>query len=162
MKSRWTAAFAGLAIIASVVSLSALTHFATVTGTVTSSDGVSVPNATVVATNQGTQVAYTAVSNDEGLYTIAALPIGTYVVTAQAQTFRPFETNPIKLESGQNARIDISLAVGTTEKVEVTAVSPILQTQNAVVGRSSRRRQSRECRSTAATSPSWRSCSRVS
>ena len=34
------------------------------------------------------------------------------MVTAQAQTFRPFQTNPIKLESGQNARIDISLAVG--------------------------------------------------
>jgi len=124
----------GLAIIASAVSLSAQTHFASVTGTVTSSDGASVPKVKVVATNQDTQVTYNAVSNDEGLYTITALPIGTYVVTAQAQTFRPFQTNPIKLESGQNARIDISLAVGTTENVEVTAVSPILQTQNAVVG----------------------------
>ena len=134
MKRRCSAAFVGLAIIASAVSLSAQTHFASVTGTVTSSDGVSVPKVKVVATNQDTQVTYTAVSNDEGLYTITALPIGTYVVTAQAQTFRPFQTNPIKLESGQNARIDISLAVGTTENVEVTAVSPILQTQNAVVG----------------------------
>jgi len=124
----------GLAIAAFSVSLHAQAHFASVTGTVTSSDGVSVSKVKVVATNQDTQVTYAATSNDEGLYTISALPIGTYVVKAQAQSFRPFETNPIKLESGQNARIDISLAVGTTEQVEVTAVSPILQTENAVVG----------------------------
>jgi len=51
MKRRCTAVFVGLAIIASAVSLHAQTHFASVTGTVTSSDGVSVPNAKVVATN---------------------------------------------------------------------------------------------------------------
>ena len=62
------------------------------------------------------------------------MPLGTYVIKARAQTFRPFATNPIKLESGQDARIDITLTVGVTEQVEVTAVSPILQTQNAVVG----------------------------
>ena len=68
------------------------------------------------------------------MYTIAALPIGTYVVRVNAQNFRRFETNPIKLETGQTARVDIALQVGATEKVEVTGVTPILQTQDAVVG----------------------------
>ena len=134
MKRRCTAVLAALAIAVGSATLQAQTHFASLTGTVASSDGVSVPNVKVVATNQDTQVAYTATSNDQGIYTITALPLGTYVVRAQAQTFRPFETNPIKLESGQEARVDISLTLGTTEQVEVTAVSPILQTQNAVVG----------------------------
>ena len=48
------------------VSLHAQTHFASFTGTVTSSDGVPVPNVEVVATNQATQVTYTARSNDRG------------------------------------------------------------------------------------------------
>jgi hypothetical protein len=134
MRKRRTAVLVLCAIAAGWVSLHAQTHFASVTGTVTSSDGVSVANVEVVATNQDTQVAYTATSNDQGLYTITALPIGTYVVKAQAPNFRPFETNPIKLESGQNARVDVSLTVGTSEQVEVTAISPILQTQDAVVG----------------------------
>ena len=134
MKHRRTAVLVLFAIAAAWVSLHAQTHFASVTGTVSSSDGVTVPNVEVIATNQDTQVAYTATSNDQGLYTITALPIGTYVVKATAQTFRPFETNAIKLESGQNARIDITLTVGLAEQVEVTAVSPILQTQDAVVG----------------------------
>ena len=121
-------------ISAGWVSLEAQAHFASLTGTITSTDGLPVPNVEVVATNEATQVTYTAKSNDQGLYTISALPIGTYVVKAQAPNFRLFQTNPIKLESGQNARVDIALAVGATEQVEVTAVSPILQTQDAVVG----------------------------
>src|SRR5262249_29332652 len=134
MIRRCRAVIVALAILASSASPYAQTHFASFTGTITSSDGVAVPNVKVVATNQDTQVTYTATSNDQGLFNITALPIGTYVVTAEAPNFRSFRTNPIKLESGQNARVDISLAVGGTEKVEVTAVSPILQTQNAVVG----------------------------
>jgi hypothetical protein len=133
MKPR-TAVLVSFGIVAAWVSLGAQAHFASVTGAITSTDGVSVPNVEVVATNQDTQVTYTATSNDEGLYTITALPIGTYVVRAQASNFRPFETNPIRLESGQNARLDITLTVGGAEQVEVTAVSPILQTQDAVVG----------------------------
>ena len=121
-------------ISAGWVSLEAQAHFASLTGTITSTDGLPVPNVEVVATNEATQVTYTAKSNDQGLYTISALPIGTYVVKAQAPNFRQFQTNPIKLESGQSARVDITLAVGATERVEVTAVSPILQTQDAVVG----------------------------
>jgi Carboxypeptidase regulatory-like domain len=116
------------------IPLGAQAHFASFTGTITSSDGLSVPDVEVVATNEATQVKYTAKSNDQGLYTISALPIGTYVVRATAAQFRPFQTNAIRLESGQTARIDITLAVGAAEQVEVTAVSPILQTQNAVVG----------------------------
>jgi hypothetical protein len=114
--------------------LAAQTQFASFTGSVNSTDGNPVPGVTVVATNEATQVTYTAVSNEQGLYTIAALPIGTYKVRADAQNFRPFETSAIKLESGQTARVDIALSVGATEKVEVTGVTPILQTQDAVVG----------------------------
>jgi hypothetical protein len=116
------------------ISLGAQAHFASFTGTVLGSDGNPVVDAEVVATNEATQVAYTARSNDQGLYTIAALPIGTYVVRVSAPNFRPFETNPIKLETGQTARVDIPLQVGATEKVEVTGITPILQTQDAVVG----------------------------
>src|SRR6266540_3933658 len=136
MKTRsFRTAFAlSFMISAGWVSVGAQARFASFTGTVTSSDGLSVPNVEVVATNEATQVKYTAKSNDEGLYTISALPIGTYVVRAQASQFRPFQTNAITLESGQTARVDIMLAVGATERVEVTAVSPILQTQDAVVG----------------------------
>src|SRR3990170_1098774 len=136
MKTRsFLTAFAlSFLISAGSVSVGAQAHFASFTGTITSIDGLSVPNVEVVATNEATQVKYTAKSNDQGLYTISALPLGTYVVRAQAPQFRPFQTNAIRLESGQTARVDITLTVGATETVEVTDVAPILQTQDAVVG----------------------------
>jgi len=125
---------AAVTLLAGVSPLAGQTQFASFTGSVTSTDGNPVPGVPVVATNEATQVTYTAISNDQGLYTITALPIGTYKVRAQAQNFRPFETSVIKLESGQTARVDIALSVGATENVEVTGVAPILQTQDAVVG----------------------------
>jgi hypothetical protein len=135
MRNRlWALCVSLSVVLLSFVVLSAQTQFASFTGTITSSDGNPVPNVAVTATNQATQVTYTATSNDEGLYTITALPIGTYKVVAQAQNFQPFETNPIRLESGQTARVDVTLQVGATEKVEVSGVTPILQTQDAVVG----------------------------
>ncbi len=124
-----------IALVLSPIALNAQTNFASFTGTVTGTDGSVLPGATIVATNVATQVAHTATSNEQGLYTISALPIGTYKVQAELQGFQKFETNEIKLESGQNARVDITLQVGGFEQnVEVSGVTPILQTQNAVVG----------------------------
>ena len=117
------------------VPLLAQSQFAGLTGTVISKDGNPLPKVELVATNQATQVTYTGRSNDAGLYTISALPIGTYKLRAQAPSFQTYETNPIKLESGQTARVDITMQIGAvTENVEVTGVAPILQTQDAVVG----------------------------
>ena len=110
----------------------------------------------VVATNLDTQVTYTAKSNSDGLYTIPALPIGNYKVRAQAQGFQAYETNPIRLESGQNARVDITLQVGFEQSIEVTGVTPILQTQDAVVGDVVSGTTIEACLSTGATSRSSR------
>ncbi|PYQ95748.1 MAG: hypothetical protein DMF97_16505, partial [Acidobacteria bacterium] len=74
-----------LLVLLGGVSLGAQTHFASFTGTISGTDGRPVPNVEVVATNVATQVTYTARSNDQGLYTISALPIGAYKVRAQAQ-----------------------------------------------------------------------------
>jgi hypothetical protein len=129
------AALAAFSVNLSVPSLlPAQTQFASFTGTVTSKDGEPVANVEVVATNVATQVTHSAKSNERGIYTITALPIGEYRVRAQAQGFQAYETNPIRLESGQNARLDIPMTLGITESVEVTGISPILQTQDAVVG----------------------------
>ncbi|PYQ00592.1 MAG: TonB-dependent receptor, partial [Acidobacteria bacterium] len=116
------------------VPLLAQTQFASFTGIVSSKDGNPLPNVDLVATNQATQVAYTAKSNEAGVYTISALPIGTYKVRATAPNFQAYETNPIKLESGQSARVNITMQLGVAENIEVVGVAPILQTQDAVVG----------------------------
>jgi Carboxypeptidase regulatory-like domain/TonB dependent receptor len=123
-----------LLLLAGGVSLGAQTHVSSFTGTISDSNGKPIPDVVLVATNTATQVTYTARTNNQGLYTISPLPIGTYKIRAQAQGFQVNETNPITLESGQHARVDMTMQTGFEEKVEVTGLTPILQTQNAVVG----------------------------
>jgi hypothetical protein len=117
------------------VTLAAQTLFASVTGTIVNKgDGTPIADVDIVATNVATQVTYPGKTNSEGIYTISALPIGSYKVRAQVQGFQPQETNVIRLESGQIARLDIQMQLGLEQAVEVTGVAPILQTQDAVVG----------------------------
>ena len=108
---------------------------ASLTGTVSDNTGAVLTRAAVVAVNRSTGVEYPTKSNDAGVYTITGLPIGPYVVRAEAPGFKSLNTNPITLEGGQTARVNLKLEVGAvTEEIQVTGVNPILQTENAVVG----------------------------
>jgi len=80
----------------------AQTGAASLTGLVTDQSGAAVPGVTVVATNQATNVEYTAVSNASGNYDILSVPIGRYVVKAtlsgfKTTTMRPMTSRPSKL-----------------------------------------------------------------
>lgn len=121
-------------IVAAASGAWAQSGLATVTGIVTDTQGAAVPGVLVTATNTATSVPYTGVSNDAGVYTINAMPIGAYQVKVELQGFKSVTIN-VAVSAGQTARVDATLEVGSlTESVEVTATSAILQTENAVVG----------------------------
>ena len=105
------------------------------TGTVTDNSGAILKAVDVVAVSKGTGVEYPTKTNDAGVYTITGLQQGSYVIRADAQGFKKTATNPITLEVGQTARVNLKLELGAmTEQVEVVGVNPILQTENATVG----------------------------
>jgi len=113
----------------------AQTGAASLTGIVNDQSGAAVPGATVTATNQATNVAYTALSNEAGTYTITSVPVGMYVVKAELSSFKTATTKPMQLEAMQIARVDFKLELGTlAETVEVTGESSVLQTETATVG----------------------------
>ena len=117
------------------LSAGAQTGAASLTGLVSDQSGATVPGATVTATNQATNVTYTAVSNQAGNYTVTSLPVGTYVVKAELSSFKTAATKPIQLEAMQIARIDFKLELGAlAETVEVSGESQVLQTESATVG----------------------------
>src|SRR5438034_1670075 len=103
----------------------AQTGAASITGLLTDQSGAAAPGVTVTATNQATNVAYTAVSNETGSYTITSVPVGTYVVKAALTGFKTATTKPIQLDAKQIARLDFKLAVGSLEDtIQVTAAAP--------------------------------------
>src|SRR5512144_915241 len=113
----------------------AQTGAGSITGLITDETGGALPGVTITATNQGTSVTYTAVSNAAGNYTIATLPVGSYTVKAELTGFRTTTTAAFALEAKQIARLDFKMTVGgLQETVQVEGVSPILQTETPTVG----------------------------
>ena len=62
--------------------------YAALTGVVTDQNGAIIQGATVTATNKGTNLSRTAATNDDGVYTIANLPVGEYNVKFEAKNFK--------------------------------------------------------------------------
>ncbi|HYO82232.1 MAG TPA: TonB-dependent receptor, partial [Bryobacteraceae bacterium] len=110
---------------------------ATLIGTVSDSSGAVVPNASITVTETATNIPRKAATNEEGLYTIPFLPPGTYRVEAEAGGFKRISRDNVELRATVSTRIDLQLEPGqVSETVEVTAETPLLQTDRAEVSRS--------------------------
>src|SRR2546422_5994222 len=108
---------------------------ATLSGTVSDISKALIPGVEVTATNTGTGVAATAVTNESGTYRFPSLQPGSYEVKAslagfQTQTFR------LALGTAQQIVQNFALQVGAvTQAVEVTtAADTLLTTSSASVG----------------------------
>ena len=108
---------------------------ASITGTVTDPSGAAVPGATVTATSQERGIAYTAQTNESGLYRISQLPAGSYDLKIEKTGFAVATHPAFVLTVNQVARIDVTMKVGQiSETVEVTGAAPVMQTQTTEVG----------------------------
>jgi len=107
----------------------------TITGVVTDAQQARVPNAEIVATRVGTNISYRTTSAEDGTYTLANLPVGTYEVTAQAPGFKQFRRTGVVLEVAQRLRLDIALELGAvTETVTVTGEVSRVQVEQSSLG----------------------------
>jgi hypothetical protein len=119
----------------------AQTGLATVTGIVADNSGGSVPGVTVTATNQATNVDYTGITTEAGVFTITGAPIGEYLIKVELSGFKSVQSK-VTLSAGQTARVDFKMEVGAVEeRLEVVATGAVLQTENAVVGSKLEREQ---------------------
>lgn len=103
---------------------------ATITGTVTDPSGLVVAGVPIEAKNVDTGAQYTAATTSAGNYAISSLPVGNYVLTAQAPGFKTYTHTNLALAAGQVLREDIPLQVGATaESVTVQAEASLLKTE---------------------------------
>ena len=101
---------------------------ATIVGQVTDQSGGVLPGVTVTATSPALQVPeLSVVTNEEGEYRLAPLPIGVYQVVFDLAGFRPVQREEVRLGVGFTARIDVSLGLASVaETVTVSAASPVV------------------------------------
>lgn len=91
-------------------------------GVVTDAKGAVIAGATIEATNQETGEKRTAVTSDNGAYTIPNLTVGLYTVNATASGFATTTVKDVKVSVAFTAPADIVLnPAGAAETVTVTA-----------------------------------------
>ncbi len=107
----------------------------TIRGTVTDASGRGVPNAQVSVNSVETGLSLNAATNAEGAYVFPPLRAGGYAVSVSAAGFTKETRSGVTLDVQQNAVVDFELKPGeVSTTVEVSAGSPLLQTQEASVG----------------------------
>ena len=113
----------------------AQTPSAEITGVVTDASGATISGASVTVTNPQTGLSRAGRTNDAGVYSIPALPPGTYNVRVENTGFSSQSRTGVELQTSQVASLDFSLQVGNvTETVEVTTGAPVLDTETTSVG----------------------------
>src|SRR5207244_11303258 len=94
-----------------------------------------VPGATISLLNTGTGVASTKATDGHGNFEFFTVPIGVYKLTAELSGFTPAVADQVRVNIGARQRVDLVLgAAGVSEAVEVTAVSPLLETESSQRG----------------------------
>jgi hypothetical protein len=130
---RWTIA----ALLLLTPSAPAMAQFetATVVGTVRDTTGAVVPGTTVTLTNTATGIAVKRTTGGEGSYEFLTVKDGVYIITAEQAGFSMALVDNVQVEVGARLRVDLQMPVGQlTEKVVVTASSPLLETESSQRG----------------------------
>jgi hypothetical protein len=108
---------------------------ASLLGHVTDESGAAVPGAQVTITNAGTNETRTTETDASGNYVVPQLLPGEYTLSVELTGFKKEIRKGIVLETGQEARIDVSLKVGSVaETIEVSAESPLIQSESMAIG----------------------------
>lgn len=94
-----------------------------------------IPSAKVEIRNLETGVVLRTQANDAGNYLVRNLIPGSYRLDVTVEGFKSYSRQPLEVRVGDVLSVDVALEVGSvTEKVNVTAETPLLETANATVG----------------------------
>jgi hypothetical protein len=103
-------------------------------GTVTDSSGGVIPGATVTVKNDATNTEFTAVTGENGGFTVPSIDAGTYTVTVALLGFKTAVVSDVRVNAAVPATVRVALQVGGLEEtVIVEGGSEIIQTQSPAV-----------------------------
>jgi hypothetical protein len=123
------------ACVVGVSSARAQTAAGEITGFVKDQTGAAVPGATITVTETRTNLQRVVVSTRDGVYTAASLVPGEYRLDIELAGFKSVRREGVRLATGQKARIDFDLAVGSLqEQITVVGDAPIVRGETASLG----------------------------
>ena len=127
--------YGAVALLLASVVLHGQASTAQIAGTVRDESGGVLPGVDVSATQTATGFTRSAVTDENGNYTLTNLPIGPYRLEASLSGFRTYQQTGIVLQVGSNPVINIPLAIGAlSETVSVEAAAPLIETRTSSIG----------------------------
>src|SRR4030095_9191971 len=106
-----------------------------IAGTVVDPSGALVPGVKITATEVGTKLSRSALSDEQGLFVIPSLRPAIYDVVAELPGFRNFTQRGVTLLADQSLTVNITLQVGTpSETVTVESAPPAVNTTTSALG----------------------------
>jgi trimeric autotransporter adhesin len=129
----WRAAVLALALGLAARPLSAQTYQGGMRGVVKDVQGI-VPGVEVTLTNEGTNSARSAVTNEVGEYSFTGVLPGLYTVRVALAGFKTEERKGLRIATQQIVTMDFALEVGgLEEQITVRAVAPVVERSTASV-----------------------------
>src|SRR6185503_10146050 len=122
-------------LLLSAANASAQFDTATVVGTVRDASESVIPGARVTLTAVETGISTVRTSAADGNYEFPAVKPGTYMVTAEKSGFAVALVDQVQVQVGARLRVDLKMPLGQlSERVEVTASSPLVETDSSQRG----------------------------
>jgi hypothetical protein len=107
----------------------------TVAGRVTDQTGAPVPGATITASNAELGFVRVTVSDGQGLYRLAALPVGAYAVVVELSGFTRIERAGIAVNVAHVTDLDVTIRIAAiAETVTVTGGTPLVSRSSSSLG----------------------------
>ncbi len=117
----------------SLLTGSAQSATATLSGTVTDQNNAVVPNVNIAVINIAQGFERSATTNDDGAFVIPLLPPGAYIVKAEREGFTTAEVRDVVLNVNDQRHLKIPLKVGGVDQtVNIVDTSPLINESPAV------------------------------
>jgi hypothetical protein len=124
-----------LILLLTVIPVRAQLPTGTILGVVKDSSGGVVPGVAVTVQNAETGFTRTVTTGDDGAYRFPALPVGRYDVKVERTGFKTETHAGLTLEVMQEAVVNFTLQVGTSEQqVLITGEAPLVNTTTSSLG----------------------------
>ena len=131
-----------LLLLALTVSALSAQNRGSISGEIVDPTGSVIPNAKVVVNAPAIGLAREAVTNEAGFFTVPALPAADYDIRVDAPGFKTLVRSGVRLDSDLAVTLRLQMEVGQlTERVEITAEAPLVETSNGEIARTVTQKQ---------------------
>jgi len=118
-------------LLSSITAFGQSTTEGAIGGTVVDPQNKVIRSADVTVRNTGSNQAFNVKTDETGYFRVGGLQPATYTVTVIAEGFAPYKAAKVIVTVGSLTAVTPHLTIGTTEQVDVTAETPLINVTSA-------------------------------